>query len=333
MTLKLKESDQRGTFTCRTIKPAHALPTLADDARSGLLFAPRSLPPKYFYDDRGSHLFDQICATPEYYLTRTEDTLLETNAINIIKNTRPDHIIELGSGTSKKTRRLLDACGTLDVSSTYWPFDVCEPMLRKAGEGLLAEYPWLNVNALVGDYSGGFKNLPSPTGRRLIVFLGSTIGNFTTEQAVGFLKDLRTHMHAGDFLLLGADRHKSEAVLNAAYDDKAGITAQFNRNVLHVLNRELDANFDLDAFAHLAYYNTAEYQIEMYLVATKPQNIHLRVIDAHFCVKSEERILTEISRKFTPHKLHNLLERGGFALHSHYQSPDNYFSLALAQPK
>ena len=333
MALRLKDSDQQGTFTCQTINPARALPALADDARAGLLVPPRSLPPKYFYDDRGSHLFDQICATPEYYLTRTEDSLLRTNAANIIANTRPDHIIELGSGTSKKTRRLLDACGALDIRSTYWPFDVCEPMLRKAGEELLAEYPWLNINALVGDYSGGFKNLPSPMGRRLLVFLGSTIGNFTTEQAVEFLSDLRAHMHAEDFLLLGADRHKSVAVLNAAYDDAAGITAQFNRNVLHVLNRELHANFDVDAFEHLAYYNTEEHQIEMYLVATEPQNIQLEVLNAHLRVESEERILTEISRKFTSNKLHNLLERGGFTQHSHYQSPDNYFSLVLARPK
>ena len=319
-------------FSRQFVKPARRVPTLIEDARAGLLSPPRQLPPKYFYDDVGSALFDQISDTPEYYLTRTEAALLQARATAIIDLSLPDHIIELGSGSSRKTRHLLDACETKRQYCTYWPFDVCEPMLCQTGETLLEEYPWLNVNALVGDYLAGLTHLPNPSGRRLFVFLGSTIGNFEPNQAAAFLGELRQCMRTSDHLLLGADRHKNQAILNAAYNDAAGVTAKFNLNLLQVLNRELAANFDLEKFAHSARYNSERRQIEMHRVAADHHCVTLRALGEQLSLEAGGRILTEISRKFTFQQLEKLLCDTGFSVHAHYEPTNQYFSLLLARP-
>ncbi|HKK13525.1 MAG TPA: L-histidine N(alpha)-methyltransferase, partial [Gammaproteobacteria bacterium] len=269
-----------GRLRVHPVPPARPLPDLAQDAREGLLRRPRSLPPKYFYDDRGSRLFDAICDTPEYYPTRTENALLARHAGEILAAVDPDHIVEFGSGTSRKTLHLLEACAADGARSGYWPLDVCESMLRETGEILVDRYQWLQVDALVGDYLGGLDHLPLPDGRRLFVFLGGTIGNFEPWQAEAFLAELRARMNPGDALLLGADRVKDPAVLHAAYNDAAGITARFNLNVLRVLNRELAADFDESAFRHEARYNPALQRIEMYLVARRPQRVMLEALEA-----------------------------------------------------
>lgn len=304
-------------------------PSLSDDARRGLLQRPRSMPPKYFYDTLGSQLFDAICATPEYYPTRTEAALLAQHADEIIDIARPAHIVEFGSGASRKTRHLLDACAARQQVCAYWPFDVCADVMMAAGQGLTEDYPWLDVTALVGDYQAGLSHIPEISGRRLFMFLGGTIGNFTLSRAIRFLIDIRRHMRQGDWLLLGADRVKDKEVLHAAYNDSAGQTARFNRNLLQVLNRELRADFDLSAFRHEAYYNEAFSQIEMYLTADKAQRVRLGALDCAIEIASGERILTEISRKFTRAALLSLFQVVRFTEMRHYEPHNGYYSLAL----
>ena len=316
---------------CQVVEPAWKIPSLLEDVRSGLQNPPRSLPPKYFYDDRGSKLFDRICDTTEYYPTRTEDALLNRYALDIISEASADRIIEFGSGRSSKTRRLLDACQALEIHCDYLPFDVCEPMLENSAAELQLEYEWLSVRPLLGDYIAGLAYLPQSEGKDLYVFLGSTIGNFDARSANTFIADLRKVMSTGDYFLLGADRVKDSAILDAAYNDREGITAEFNLNVLRVLNRELGSDFELENFRHLAYYNNAQQQIEMYLQSQLPQSV--RIESANLCVNLEqnEKILTEISRKFELKDIENLLGNNSLKIVNCFQPANNYFGLWLAR--
>ena len=319
------------TSQCIWVAPARQVPGLADDARKGLVEPPRSLPPKYFYDERGAELFNRICETPEYYLTRTEDALLRQCGAEIIALTCPDYLIELGSGSSRKTANLFDACERQGHTCIYSPFDICEPALVEAAGKLQHDYKWLDVRPLLGDYHAGLDHLPDFTGVKLFLFLGSTIGNFTPGEGRAFIGDIRQRMEPGDFLLLGADRVKDPAVLNAAYNDAQGITALFNLNVLRVLNRELAANFRAGNFAHLAVYNNESNRIEMYLVSRSDQAITLGGLDAGFTLECGERILTELSYKFYFDELETLLEDSGLEIIRHFEPDNRYFSLVLAQ--
>ena len=319
-------------FSCLAVPASRRVPSLEEDVRDGLLEPPRTLPPKYFYDDRGSRLFDRICDTPEYYPTRTEAALLAENAGALMALAAPDALVEFGSGTSRKTRHLLEACEVAQRAPDYWPFDVCEEMLREAGQELMDEYSWLQVRALVGDYLAGLEHLPLPGGRRCFVFLGGTIGNFEPTQARWFLGQLRAHMRPGDSLILGADRVKDPRVLHSAYNDAEGITAEFNLNVLRVLNRELAADFDPGAFTHRADYNERLAQIEMYLVAEDEQRVAFGELDAQLHIRPGEKILTEISRKFTPEGLEALLAEAGLAVEAHFEPDNAFFSLVYATP-
>lgn len=287
------------------------------------------MPPKYFYDQRGSELFDAICDTPEYYPTRTEEALLRQHAQELMQTSAPRHILEFGSGTSRKTRHLLDVCSRADTA--YWPFDVCAPMLKKAGEQLVDEYDWLDVNILVGDYLGGLQGLPDLQGRCLYVFLGGTIGNFTEAEAAWFLQELSAVMKADDCLLLGADRIKDTAVLHAAYNDRQGITAAFNLNLLEVLNRELQADFDTSQFQHRAEFNDRAGQIEMYLQSSCHQSVEIGRLDTTIHLQRDERISTEVSRKFTHARLEAMLVEAGLTVASHKQPVNGYYSLLLAR--
>lgn len=326
------QSPRETRLSCRTVPPARTMPGLAEDVIHGLLTPPRSLPPKYFYDERGSQLFDAICDTPEYYVTRTEDALLLDCAAEIIAEVEPVHIIEFGSGTSRKTRHLFDQCAAAGNEAVYWPFDVCEEMLLHSGRHLLHHYDWLQVNALVGDYLAGLQHLPRPGGNCLYLFLGGTIGNFTPGEALRFLRDVRSGMNPGDRLMLGADRVKAPEVLHAAYNDRAGVTAEFNLNLLQVLNRELDANFDSDDFVHEARYNEMAGRIEMYLISRREQRISLARLGRELNLEAGEGILTEISRKFTVASLAELLAAAGFVMERHFEPDSGYFSLVLAAP-
>ena len=317
---------------CQTIRPTRNASSISEDVANGLFGEPRTLPPKYFYDQRGSDLFDQICDVPEYYPTRTESALLERIAGTVIEASRPERIVELGSGTSRKTRHLLDACTEQACYPVYAPFDVCDDVLVATGEALHEEYGWLDVRPMVGDYTAGLGNLPQSQGRNLVVFLGGTIGNFSPEERLDFLIELRGVMHERDSLLIGADRVKETEILHAAYNDDAGITAAFNLNVLRVLNRELGANFDLDGFEHYAHFNPVESRIEMHLISMRDQSIHFGHMDEDLEFREGDHIRTEISTKFTRREFESLLLESGFRISDHYESNGLKFSLLLAHP-
>jgi L-histidine N-alpha-methyltransferase len=318
-------------ISCIPVMPTRLIPKMVDDVRESLLNSPRSLSAKYFYDERGSELFDQICSTPEYYPTRTENRLLLKYAGNIIQKTQPEQILELGSGYSVKTRHLFDACQDVSYNCTYAPFDVCEEALIESAQKLAEEYKWLNLKPLLGDYSAGLGNLPSITGSHLYVFLGSTIGNFEQHEALKFLNELYDVMKVGDFLLLGVDRVKNNDVLNAAYNDAQGITAKFNLNVLSVLNRELGANFDTDAFTHSAYFDEQKERIEMHLTSKTKQHVKIKELDKTIQFEKDESILTEISQKYTYTGIEEMLTCANFTITDHYEDGDAYFSLVLAR--
>lgn len=331
MTRSAARRVQETKSLCTPIIPTRHVPDLVEDARTGLLLPPRRLPPKYFYDATGSALFERICATPEYYPTRTEDALLQRHAADIIAATRPEQILELGSGSSRKTRRLFDACAALGHRCRYTPMDVCAAALEQAAAALAADYDWLEIAPLLGDYHAGLGNLPAAAGSSLFVFLGSTIGNFEAQDAEVFLREIRACMQPGDWLLLGADRVKDSALLQAAYNDADGVTAQFNLNLLQVLNRELRADFDSRRFAHRAIWNEGESRVEMYLQSLCDQVVRLGALQCSVSLRRDERILTELSHKYTPASLQRLLQAGGLQPLHHYQPDNRWFSLLLAR--
>ncbi len=324
---------QEPRIACQTVARAREVPSLTDDVEHGLLTPPRFLPPKYFYDEYGSKLFDKICETAEYYVTRTEDALLKDCAESIIDQAAPDDILELGSGTSRKTRRLLDACEGLGFCPTYSPYDISPETLQQTALDLVDEYDWLEINILIGDYEAGLRHLPKSDGRRLFCFLGSTIGNFEQEKAIAFLREIRSRMNPDDLLLLGADRVKDDDVLHAAYNDSQGLTAAFNLNVLKVLNEEVESDFDLSQFEHRAEFNADRSRIEMRLVALSDQTVVIGALDTSLRVRAGETILTEISRKFTDESLSGMLNMAGFSTAAHFTPANKYFSLVLARPQ
>lgn len=321
-------------LTCDVLIPARDAPDMAQDVLAGLGTRPMQLPPKYFYDDYGSVLFDQICDTPEYYPTRTEDGLLKQHADQIMADLMPVHVLELGSGSSRKTRHLLAAADDLALQPVYWPLDVCEPMLRAAGEKLTREFAWLQVRALVGDYHAGLDNLPLPESAqgRLFVFLGGTLGNFEDVQARAFLAEIRQQMSIKDHLLLGVDRLKPRDILHAAYNDEQGLTARFNKNLLSVINRELDGDFDPDLFLHRAAFNRSENRIEMYLQASSRHSVRIGDVDLELEIEAGESIMTEISRKFDDDELAELFAAADLNVVRHYQDEQQYYSLILLSP-
>ncbi|MCB9604208.1 MAG: L-histidine N(alpha)-methyltransferase [Sandaracinus sp.] len=319
--------------------------TLARDVREGLEDRPRSLPPKHFYDTRGSELFDAICDLPEYYPTRTEQRLLERIVDDVLEVARPDVLVELGSGAARKTRTLLEAM-LRRGATRYVPVDVSESMLRKSAHVLLADYPALQIHGLVADYDRHLDAIPEE-GRRLVAFLGSTIGNFPRAEAVAFLRGVREALGAGDHLLLGLDLVKDHATLAAAYDDAAGVTAAFNRNVLAVINRELGADFDLEAFRHVAFFDGDRERIEMHLESVRAQDVRVPKLELVLHLEAGERIHTEISGKHTRRGAEAMLSEAGYELVRwddegpvagdpawREGAPDEpWFALALARPK
>ncbi len=272
---------------------------LRRDVYDGLTQTPKSLPPKWFYDSAGSDLFDQITRLPEYYPTRAEAEILRDRATEIAAASGADTLVELGSGTSEKTRLLLSALRDRASLRRFIPFDVDAGMLQAASSAIFDEYPGIEIDAVCGDFEEHLGEIPK-VGRRLIVFLGSTIGNLTTEPRAAFLAALSDTMQPGDTLLLGTDLVKDTARLVRAYDDAAGVTARFNKNVLAVVNRELSANFDLDAFDHVARWNADEERIEMWLRASSPQHVRVDALDLTVDFAAGEEMLTEVSCKFRP---------------------------------
>ena len=276
-----------------------AAQALRRDVRDGLAQTPKSLPPKWFYDSVGSDLFDQITRLPEYYPTRTEAQILRARSASIAAASGADTLVELGSGTSEKTRMLLDALRDSGSLRRFIPFDVDAGMLNQAGSAIQREYPGIEIDAVCGDFEEHLGKIPR-VGRRLVAFLGSTIGNLTPGPRADFLSALSDTLQPGDSLLLGTDLVKDAGRLVRAYDDSAGVTAKFNRNVLAVVNRELDADFDLDAFEHVARWNADEERIEMWLRASSAQRVRVAGLDLTVDYAEGEEMLTEVSCKFRP---------------------------------
>jgi L-histidine Nalpha-methyltransferase len=310
--------------------------TLADDVLDGLTRPFKELPPKHFYDAHGARLFDQICELPEYYPTRSERSILEARAAEIVERTGAAELVELGSGTAAKTRLLLramDDAGTLD---RYVPIDVTESMVRESAAALVEEFDGLRVHGIVGDFERHLDRVPPPVDARprIVAFLGGTIGNFTPGSRRRFLRSLSSLLSGpDDHLLIGTDLVKDPAILEAAYDDSAGVTAAFNRNVLTVLNRELDADFAVDAYDHVAFFDRDREWIEMRLRAQRPQRVTIGALDLRLTFAAGEELRTEISAKFTPERISGDLAAAGMELVESLTDEDGLFALSLARLK
>jgi L-histidine Nalpha-methyltransferase len=303
---------------------------LRRDVADGLSGTPKTLPPKWFYDAVGSDLFDQITRLPEYYPTRAEAQILATRAGEIVEASAADTLVELGSGTSEKTRRLLDALQERGALRRFIPFDVDASVLEAAGQALGAEYPDLEIAAVCGDFEEHLGKIPT-AGRRLIAFLGSTIGNLTPGPRAQFLASVAATMQPGDTLLLGTDLVKDTGRLVRAYDDSAGVTARFNLNVLAVVNRELGADFDVDAFRHVARWNPDEERIEMWLRSTRAQTVHIAALNRDVEFGDGEEMLTEVSCKFRQSGVDAELVAAGLRRTHWWTDEAGDFGLSLAQ--
>jgi L-histidine N-alpha-methyltransferase len=304
---------------------------LRADVLAGLTAVPKALRPRWFYDERGSELFDGITRLPEYHLTRAERGLLEAHVAEIAAATGADTLVELGSGTSEKTRLLLAAlagCGTL---RRFVPVDVDASVLRAAGAALTAEHPGLTVDAVVADFTTGLADLPRD-GRRLVAFLGSTIGNLEPADRAAFLHDLAGTLRPGDSFLLGTDLVEDPERLVRAYDDAAGLTAAFNRNLLTVLNRELQADFDPAAFGHVAVWDAEREWVEMRLRSARPQTVCLTSLDLQVGFAAGEDLRTEVSAKFRRDGIEAELAAAGLRTTRWWTDAAGDFALSLAVP-
>lgn len=304
---------------------------LRADVRAGLTASPKVLPPKWFYDHRGSELFDEITRLEEYYPTRREREIIDREAATIAAFGATT-LVELGSGTSEKTRLLLDAMVAEGRLRNYVPFDVSEAFLRESAATLAGQYPGLAVQAVVGDFErhlGAIADLPTD-GPRLVAFLGGTIGNLDPPQRAAFFASLRAALRPGDALLLGTDLVKDPTRLVRAYDDAAGVTAEFNRNVLAVINTSLHADFDLDAFDHVARWDEEAEWIEMRLRSRRPQTVTVADLDLVVALADGEGIRTEISAKFRRPKVEAELAAARFGLASWWTDAAGDFALSLS---
>ena len=301
------------------------------DARAGLTASPKVLPPKWFYDEEGCRLFDEITRLPEYYPTRTERVILARHAGDIAARSSADTLVELGSGTSEKTRLLLDALAADGSLRRFVPFDVNEPTLRNAAAAIELEYPGVDVHAVVGDFERHLDRLPVG-GTRLVAFLGSTIGNLDPDGRARFYRNIAAGLAPDDALLLGTDLVKDTQRLEAAYDDDAGVTAAFNRNVLSVLNRELAADFTPERFAHVARWNPAEEWIEMRLRSEATQTVRVSKLELEVEFADGEEMRTEISAKFRRERVEAELAAAGLALAAWWTDPGGDFALSLWVP-
>jgi L-histidine N-alpha-methyltransferase len=299
---------------------------LRDDVRRGLTSSPKSLPPKWFYDARGSELFDEITELPEYYPTRAEREILVGRSGEIAAASGARTLVELGSGSSEKTRYLLDALTGLEA---YVPVDVSESALTRAGQALVADRPDLDVHALIADFTAPLA-LPATPGPRLVAFLGGTIGNLLPAERAAFLAAVRTLLAPGDGLLLGTDLVKDEAVLVRAYDDAAGVTAAFNKNVLAVIDRELGADFDPGAFDHVARWDTDREWIEMRLRSRTAQTVKIPALDLAVHFTAGEELRTEVSAKFRKAGVTGELASAGMELTHWWTDEADRFALSLS---
>jgi L-histidine N-alpha-methyltransferase len=314
-----------------TIERNQVLDTLLDDVRDGLTRSLKELPPKYFYDERGSALFDRITTLPEYYPTRCERSILNRHAPAIVESSDARELVELGSGTASKTRALLYAMAGNGGLRRYVPFDVDSSVVESCAAELTELYPGLHVHGVVGDFGRNLASIPAGD-RRLFAFLGGTIGNLLPDERATFLRGLREQMGDSDRLLIGTDLIKDRSVLEAAYNDSEGVTAEFNRNVLRVVNAGLDADFDPEAFEHVAFFDEANSWIEMRLRANGAQRVRIVGADLELTFADGEEIRTEISAKFTRAAVERELEQAGLRLDDFFTDGSELFGVAFARP-
>jgi L-histidine N-alpha-methyltransferase len=313
------------------LSPDEVRSQMRADAVTGLQGEEKSIPPVWFYDERGSRLFEEITQLPEYYPTRAERALLEEYAPAIAEISKADTLVELGAGACDKTRVLLSALQEAGTLARYVPFDVSDGFLRDAATTLSDEFGTLDIHLVIGDFHQHLAEIPTE-GRRMVAFLGGTIGNLNPAQRARFLFDLNCTMSSDDSLLLGTDLVKDRRRLVAAYDDAAGVTADFNRNVLHVLNEQLGGDFDPTHFRHVALWNEEEQWIEMRLRAKEATEISLAGAGITVRFDEGEDLLTEISAKFTPDKVKEELHEAGFVLEDMWGADEGEFLLTLAHP-
>jgi L-histidine N-alpha-methyltransferase len=306
--------------------------SLADDVLDGLTRPFKELPPKHFYDARGAELFDRICELPEYYPTRTERSILQEAAERLASATAAAELVELGSGTAAKTRVLLDALHRAGTLKLYIPVDVTETMVRDCAQELTREYPGLRVHGVIGDFERHLDRVPDPVGPRLVVFLGGTIGNFPPGSRRRFLREIARLLGPEDHLLMGTDLVKDPQVLTQAYDDAQGVTAEFNRNLLRVLNRELQADFDPEDFDHVALFDREHEWIEMRLRARREHTTTVRDLGLSVHFEQGEEMRTEISAKFTRERVEGDLSSAGLQIVSWLTDPEELFAITLSRP-
>jgi L-histidine Nalpha-methyltransferase len=305
---------------------------IALDVREGLTATPKHLPAKLFYDEIGSQLFEQITELPEYYLTRTERSILERYAADILEQAGPSlTLVELGAGTATKTRILIEELLQRQSRTLFYPIDVSSSALDEAVRQLSKQFPSLRVSPIVADYTGGVQALNRISGRKLVLYIGSSIGNFEVHQAIRLLRRIRQSLRSGDALLLGADFAKSPKILIPAYDDAQGVTAAFNKNILARINRELDADFDLDTFRHIAQWNRRCSRMEIYLESLAEQTVFIPGLDLDVKFKAGERIHTENSYKYTDAMIESILRESGFALEHTWCDRKKWFGVHLAR--
>ncbi|OKH50310.1 dimethylhistidine N-methyltransferase [Calothrix sp. HK-06] len=306
--------------------------TIGSDVLKGLMQILKTLPSRYFYDDRGSELFEQICDLPEYYVTRTETAILQKCASEIVEITGHCELVELGSGSSTKNRLLLNAYQNLDLPLRYLPIDVSAGILKKSAKQLLFNYPTLEINALVGTYELALQQLPKKQlPSRMIAFIGSTLGNLNSQECEIFLSQITQALHSGEYFLLGIDLQKPKPILEAAYNDSQGITAAFNLNILEHINWLYNGDFNTMQFEHQAFYNETENQIEMHLRSLQKQTVKLSDLNLSVNFASDETIMTEISRKFDLATIKQQLSARGLVTQKVWTDENNWVSLLLCQ--
>jgi len=303
--------------------------SMGREVREGLTGTPKSLPSKYFYDEHGSELFERITELPEYYLTRAEQALLDVSAGPIARITGFEELIEFGSGAARKTRALIDAGLAEGSLRRFLPFDVSAEIAERTAHTIAEAYPGLDVHAVVADFEADFHKVPGGR-RRLVALLGSTIGNFAREQAVRLLRKFATLIDEEGWLLLGTDLVKDRATLEAAYNDSAGVTAEFNRNILNVINRHLRGNIDPSRFEHVAFYHEGASRIESYLRAREAHAARLAAIDLDVRFEKGEMIRTEVSCKYTREAVESMVDEAGLRLGHWFADVDDTFALSLS---
>ena len=312
------------------LTPDYAARALRDDVRAGLTADPKWLPPKWFYDARGSELFEEITRLPEYYPTRAEREILQARSGEIAAITKAHTLVELGSGSSEKTRLLLNGLRDRGTLTTFVPLDVSESALREAADAINADYPALDVHGVVGDFTAHLDKLPGDP-PRVVAFLGGTIGNLLPAERETFYTSIREVLEPGEWLLLGTDLVKDPATLVAAYDDSAGVTAEFNKNVLRVINRQLGADFDVDAFSHVAIWDPENEWIEMRLRADRAVRVLIPEVHLEIEFAEGEELHTEISAKFHRHGVEAELDKAGFTSAAWWTDSEARFALSLWQ--